>query len=148
MGSLILPPGSVAYADTSVFIYTIESYPDYAPLLTPFWEQLERAEIRVLTSELTLLEALVSPLRARDTILVDAYEEALLRQKVELVPTTPAIYRRAAQLRAAHNLRTPDAIHASAALSASCTHFITNDPAFRRVPGFHCEVLDAILPRP
>ena len=148
MGSLILPAGSVAYADTSIFIYTIEAHADYLPPLTPFWQQLNDNEIRVVTSELTLMEVLVAPLHSSDKTLVDAYEEALLRQKIELVPTTQAIYRSAARIRADHSLRTPDAIHAASALSAACTHLITNDPIFRRVPGLSCEILDRIIAQP
>ena len=38
-----------------------------------------------------------------------------------------AIAEQAAQLRAGHNVRTPDAIQISAALDAGATYFFTND---------------------
>ena len=39
----------------------------------------------------------------------------------------------AARLRAMTGLKTPDALHAAAALEAECTLLITNDSDFRRV---------------
>lgn len=41
----------------------------------------------------------------------------------------------AAHLRAASRLRTPDAIHLAAALTASCTSFVTQDRRFPSIPG-------------
>jgi len=52
---------------------------------------------------------------------------------------------RAAQIRADHNLRTPDAIHAATALAAGVTGFITNDPVFRRIESLEVLVLDDLL---
>jgi predicted nucleic acid-binding protein len=43
--------------------------------------------------------------------------------------------RRAAQLRAAHRLRTPDALQLTAALSRGCKAFITNGRALPKLPG-------------
>lgn len=51
----------------------------------------------------------------------------------------------AARLRGKHNLRTPDALQAAAALRAGATGFITNDPAFLRVEGIETAVLDRYL---
>jgi len=48
-------------------------------------------------------------------------------------------------LRASSGLKTPDAIHAASALVAGCTHLITNDPAFRRVPNLVVVVLSDLI---
>ena len=37
MGSLTLPPSGPVYADTHIFIYSVEKHPLYAPLLRPLW---------------------------------------------------------------------------------------------------------------
>ena len=37
MGSLMLPTSGSVYLDTMAFIYTVERYPDYWPLLEPLW---------------------------------------------------------------------------------------------------------------
>lgn len=53
---------------------------------------------------------------------------------------------RAAALRAATNLKTPDAIHATTVLIEGCKLFVTNDALFRRVPGLNVTVLRDLLP--
>jgi predicted nucleic acid-binding protein len=47
-------------------------------------------------------------------------------------------------LRANHNLKTPDAIHAATALAAGCVLFVTNDAGFRCVPGLPVAVLSEV----
>jgi predicted nucleic acid-binding protein len=64
---------------------------------------------------------------------------------LEWVPPTLHIAERAAQIRADHNLRTPDAIQAATALAAGVIGFVTNDPMFRRVPSLDVLILDEML---
>jgi len=54
----------------------------------------------------------------------------------------------AADLRATTRLKTPDAIHAATALDAGCALFVTNDPAFRRVPRLNVAVLSEVAATP
>ena len=51
----------------------------------------------------------------------------------------------AAELRAAHRLRTPDALQAATAVRAQATGLVTNDAVFRRVDLFETLVLDDLL---
>lgn len=145
MGSLNLPVSGSVYLDTSPVIYSIEKTQDFYPLLLPLWQAAKSGQIELVTSELTLLESLVVPLRRKDTILVDAFERALTAAETDLAPITIDILRDAAQLRADTNLKTPDAIHAATALAQGCVQFITNDPAFRRVTGLNVVVLSEFI---
>lgn len=45
-------------------------------------------------------------------------------------------------LRAECHLRTPDALQAATALASQATGFVSNDPAFRKVPGLEVVILD------
>jgi hypothetical protein len=69
MGSLILPSSGPVYADAQIFIYSIEKHPTYAPILRPLWESVARGDLEVVSSELTLLETLVGPLKQGDAAL-------------------------------------------------------------------------------
>jgi len=82
-----------------------------------------------------------------NVILQVGFKDLLLHSaNVRLVPIARAVLERAAALRAATNLKTPDAIHAATALIEGCTLFVTNDALFRRVPGLNVTVLRDLLP--
>lgn len=51
------------------------------------------------------------------------------------LPVTTAVFDRAAELRAHHNIRTPDAIHLAAALIHGCDEFWTNDDRLSAAAG-------------
>lgn len=144
MGQLNIPSSALVYVDTAVVIYSVEFNPDYWQLLQPLWAKFQANEVGIVSSELTLMESLVVPLRNGNTILIDTYEQ-LLSSQVSLVPISQTILKSAAQLRATTNLRTPDAIHAATALDAGCTLFLTNDSGFRNVPNLPVVILTEVL---
>ncbi len=65
---------------------------------------------------------------------------------MRLIAITHVILEQAASLRATITIKTPDAIHAATALLAGCALFVTNDNAFRRVPGLPVALLSEALP--
>jgi len=77
VGSLSVPASGVVYVDTAPFIYTVERHADYEQLLLPLWEALDGGAIEVVTSELTLLETLVKPLRDGNQALAGDYMKLL-----------------------------------------------------------------------
>ncbi|MFM2061178.1 MAG: hypothetical protein RLZZ507_848 [Cyanobacteriota bacterium] len=145
MGQLILPNSGVIYIDTSIVIYTIESNFDYYSLLQPLWLKYQQGEIEIVSSELILMEVLILPMRNNNTTLIEAYEQLLLSEEMQLIPISQIVLKQAANLRAKTNLKTPDAIHAATALSINCTQFITNDKGFRNVPNLPVIILSEIL---
>lgn len=118
--------------DTAPFIYLIEEDPRYLSQVNTLFDQLDAGKIRAVTSELTLLEVLVLPLREKDVALAERYERILSNSKnLTLVAINKAVLRLAAQLRSQYNVRTPDAIQLATAVRANAKRFITND---RRLP--------------
>ena len=148
MGTLNFQPSSLVYVDAQIIIYSIEKFPNYFPTLEPMWLKLKAGEIRLVTSELTLLETLVMPLKQADVTLVQTYEQLLLGADIQLVPISQKILRDAANLRATVNLKTPDAIHATTAISINCAFCLTNDRAFRNVPNLPTIILDDVIVSP
>lgn len=63
MGQLNLPSPATIYLDTQVIIYTVEAHPNYYSLLQPLWLKFQASEVELMTSELTLLETLVFPIK-------------------------------------------------------------------------------------
>lgn len=122
--------------DTAAFIYFIEDHPRYAPLVAPLFADADRGGRLIVTSALTLLEVLVVPYRAGDLALAERYEAILSHSRgVRLVELDHTQLRAAAQLRAAHRVRTPDALQLATALTQRCSAFVTNNRAMPAVPG-------------
>ncbi len=145
MGALTVPASGLVYIDTMTLIYTVERYPAYFPLLEPLWQTAQTGSIEIVSSELTLLEALVGPLKSGNATLVNAFEQALRGTSMRLIPITQTILREAARLRATTKLRTPDALHAATAQKAACVLFVTNDVGFRCLASLPLVILDDLL---
>jgi predicted nucleic acid-binding protein len=138
-------PGPVAL-DTAVFIYFIEEHPAYLPLIEPIFLELDRGGIEAVTSAITLLEVLVVPYRAGNLPLAERYDQLMTRGKgLRLVALDNGQLRAAAQLRAFHAVRTPDALQLVAALSTRCTTFVTNDREIPDLPGLRVLQLADLL---
>ena len=125
--------GATVGLDTAPLIYLIEENPIYLPVVRPFFEALDRAEFQIVTSVLTLTEVLVHPMRHGDHELADQYRRILLHAgRIATKPVSEGVAEEAAQLRAHHGLRTPDAIQLATSIRAGASFFLTNDS---RLPG-------------
>ena len=130
-----LGPGPVG-VDTAIFIYFIEEHPRFLPLIEPLFREVDRGQIELLTSALTLLEVLIVPYRSGNHLLADHYESVLTRSRgVRMADISRHHLRAAAQLRAATGLKTADSLQFVAALAGGCTVFLTNDRDLPPVPG-------------
>ena len=92
-----------------------------------------------------ILESLVKPLREEDIVVETQFYSPIGAKAVRLIPTTRQPWEEATRLRARTGLKTPDALHAAAALHAECTLFIANDNDFRRIGSLDVVVLDGLL---
>ena len=137
--------GKTVGLDTAPLIYFIEENPAYLETVRFFFEAMDRGDFLVVTSTVTLLEVLVHPFRSNNRKLAAEYRDILLNSKLTILEVSTSIAEQAAQLRAAHNIRTPDAIQVSAALSAGASHFLTNDIRLPEIPSIQIFSLDALL---
>lgn len=137
--------GTVVGLDTAPLIYFIEKHPTYLPLLLPFFEALDRGDIQVVTSTLTLTEVLVHPYRDGNQTLAEQYFHTLLNARnLRTVPLSPAIAAEAARIRAAYQLKTPDAIQLATAKEGEASAFLTNDARLAGIPGLRLVVLEQL----
>ena len=149
MGRLTLPTSGLVYADAQIAIYTADVNPTYAPVLIPLWQEMTKGTFQVVSSELTIVETLVLPLRLNDALMLNQREGIWRQKNTTLLPITQDILREAARLRALiSGLKTPDALHAATAILHGCALFVTNDNGFRRVPNLPLIVLDGVLAAP
>lgn len=137
--------GQIVGLDTAPLIYFIEENPVYVHLTDAFFEAMSRGEFRVVTSVLTLTEALVYPLRQGNLALAQQYRDILFNQaSLTTIEVFPDIAEIAAQLRAVHNLRSLDAIQMATAIREGASFFLTNDVRLPSLPGLTVLVLEEL----
>jgi uncharacterized protein len=124
VGALTLPAGGTVYLDANSIIDSVERIEPYRSLLRPLWHAAGPNSFRVVTSDLTLLEVLVRPIRTGNATLARGFRRLLQSSPdIRLLPISHSVLERAAKLRAAVALKTPDAIHAASALQHGCWPF-------------------------
>jgi predicted nucleic acid-binding protein len=128
--------GQQLYFDTNIFIYALEHHVDHAVVVDALFAMVDAGQITAVTSEITLAECLVKPFADGDSNLQIRYQAAVSpRPNFSVSSLTRTILIRAAEIRALHKPRLPDAIHLATALNDSCQIFITNDKVLRPIPG-------------
>jgi predicted nucleic acid-binding protein len=131
--------------ETSPFIYFVERHPIYLDRMRAIFQLVNAGKPKVVASVIALAEVLVLPIETGNETYQREYREMLLNTRsitTELVSV--AIAERAARLRVACRLRTPDALHIATAIIAGCDAFLTNDKGLRRVTEIPVLVLDEL----
>jgi predicted nucleic acid-binding protein len=130
------------YWDSCIAIYRVERVEPWA------W-RLEQAiaalgdDWSLHVSELTRLECRVGPLIARHAELTARYDEFFSRQELVYAALDRRTFDLAAQLRAVHRLKTPDALHLAAAIASGCDEIWTND---HRLDAAAASTLKVVIP--
>jgi predicted nucleic acid-binding protein len=126
--------GKRIYLDTNIWIYLLEGYPEFMPLLMPLFKEIDNGSLQAVTSELTVTEVLVKPCIDQNIDLQIMYQRALQSSDVlQVVPVTRQVLIDAARLRAEVNVKLPDAIHLATALLTTCEIFLSNDKRIKSV---------------
>lgn len=135
MGLLDSLIGDHIYLDSNIWIYSSQGTPAYKQALSSMFAAVDAGTLSVVTSELSLAEILVRPIREGNTLEQKTYIRAITNTKNSIaVPIERTVLIQAAKLRSRTKLKLPDAIHAATAMSSQCTTFLTNDKQFRTVP--------------
>lgn len=118
------------YLDTNIFIAAFEQRDPLSDQLGRLFKAGSNRKTRTfVTSELTLSELLVVPLRDGNRTLTSYYVTVLQANDwMHVSPVSRSVLVSAAQLRAGRQgLKLPDAIHLATAEAEGCTHFLTED---------------------
>ncbi|WP_035984291.1 type II toxin-antitoxin system VapC family toxin [Leptolyngbya sp. KIOST-1] len=146
MGLLEAIQGDRIYLDTNAWIYALEGYSAFRPELTQLFGQIQAGALRGVTSELTLAELLVKPLRDQDLAQQARYKKAIAnRQNFFIVPVLRDLLVDAAGVRANTQLKLPDAIHAATALRTDCTTFLTSDRQLKKLTDIPVVLLSEVI---
>ena len=131
--------------DTAPLIYFIERNPTYITKMREIMGRIASQAVTGVASVLVMTEVLVQPIKTNNAILAQHYETILTRsQNFTLVAITLDITRKAAELRATYNLKTPDALHVATAIVSGADAFLTNDAGLKRVQDISVLILDEL----
>ena len=137
---------TAAFLDSAPVIYHVEHHPRYAAVMRLFLRVRAQERVTLFTSPVTLAECLVQPVRKGRDDLVASYTETLLHGEgieFRVVGGEEALL--AAEIRAQHGLRLPDALQVAVARLAGCEAILTNDTDFRRVDHPRAIILDDLV---
>lgn len=129
------------YWDANAFITLVENGGAISERLGELLERAFDEEITIVTSELTLAELLVRPLRDGNAERVYVYRDLLAATgTIDARPVSLDVLVATAQIRADHpSVKLPDAIHLATAEITRCMYFLSADlrlpvrPAFNRI---------------
>lgn len=113
----------LVYLDTCCVIYFVEEHPVFGRAVVQALSSQPNPKIGI--SPLVEMECLVAPLRLQNPALLDRYKK-FFEQCIRF-EMPPVVYQCAAELRAVHGLKTPDALHLATAQYNGCTAIWTND---------------------
>ncbi len=148
MGILTKIQGNRIYLDVNIWIYALEQHSTFAQPLTELFQRVDQKMLTVVTSELSLAEALVKPMRDQNVAQQTTYRQFLSsRSNLRVIPVQRAILIEAARQRAMNNsLKLPDAIHAATAVILKCTTLLTNDQRFKSLSSIPVVILSEVVP--
>jgi predicted nucleic acid-binding protein len=112
--------------------------------LEALWRKFAEGEISLISSELITTEVLVKPITSQNQQSIDSYNKLIFDSGIELISITRNLLISATNLRAKHNLKTPDAIHAATAIDNNCNRFLTNDRGLNNIPRLPTLILSQI----
>jgi predicted nucleic acid-binding protein len=136
MGSIAALEGKRVYLDANIVIYILERPAGVERELASLIDAITRDAMTCITAELTITEVLAGAAKSQNPMAVatciDFFENG---DVVTLRETSREAFYKAGLLRAAHDLKTPDALHVASALDANCAFFLTNDRRLRAPDG-------------
>ena len=113
--------------DTNLFIYLFERNPVWSSRVIEFRQRMLARKDELLTSYLTVGEALTKPREAGNTVLEKSYLNFFANGPVELIPFELEAAKRYADIRSRERIRPADAIQLACAAAAKTDLFVTND---------------------
>lgn len=123
--------------DTNLFIYLVEKTPNFHDRVVQLRQEMLLHGDVLATSTLTLAELLVQPLRQGNHELVNLYKKIFYSPRLILLSLDTKVAEQVAEIRARHQVRTPDAIQLASASILVTDRFYTSDRSLwgKRIEG-------------
>ncbi len=113
--------------DTNLFIYLFEHNPQWSARVTEFRQRMIMRGDELLSSYLTLGEALTKPRETGNVVLEKSYLNFFTKGPIELIEFELEAAKRYAEIRCRERIRPADAIQLACAAAGRTDLFVTND---------------------
>ncbi|MGB8888899.1 MAG: PIN domain-containing protein [Candidatus Korobacteraceae bacterium] len=113
--------------DTNLFIYLFEQNPEWSARVIEFRQRMVARKDELLTSYLTVGEALTKPREAGNSVLEKSYFNFFVNGPIKLIAFEMEAAKRYAEIRSRERIRPADAIQLACAAAARTDLFVTND---------------------
>ena len=113
--------------DTNLFIYLFEQNPEWSARVIEFRQRMVARRDELLTSYLTVGEALTKPREMGNSVLEKSYLNFFANGPIELIAFEIEAAKRYAEIRSRERIRPADAIQLACAAAARTDLFVTND---------------------
>src|ERR1019366_8682739 len=101
--------------DTNIVIYSVERDPVWEPKVDGRFKAIAAAGDTLAASDAARLECLVGPFQSGDAAVLADYQKFFGSPGIQMLAVTPAVWVRAAQIRAVYKFQALDSIHLAAA---------------------------------
>lgn len=137
---------AVVFLDTAPLIYFIEGHSEYQEKLAKLFKLNDEHLFKFITSAITLLEVLVKPTKDGEDKIAEQYKTILTNAEgIDIFNITVPIAIKAAELRAAFNIKTPDALQIATAIVYEADFFLTNDLRLKNITAINLITLAELL---
>jgi predicted nucleic acid-binding protein len=137
---------AVVGIDTMVWIYNLDRQSLPYAVATQVLRLIESGAIAGVTSEVTIMELMVRPLRMNAPTVAAGYESLIVTfPNLAVASLDRVAVRRAAELRARFNLHPLDALQLAACIEHGATTFVTNDLRLGKVTDIDIVMLDDFI---
>ena len=113
--------------DTNLFIYLFERNPEWSARVIEFRQRMVARKDELLTSYLTIGEALTKPRELGNSVLEKSYLNFFVNGPIELIAFEMEAAKCYAEIRSHERIRPADAIQLACAAAARADLFVTND---------------------
>jgi predicted nucleic acid-binding protein len=113
--------------DTNLFIYLFEHNPEWSARVIELRQRMVARRDELLTSYLTVGEALTKPRETGNSVLEKSYLNFFVHGPVELVAFEVEAAKQYAEIRSRQRIRPADAMQLACAAASRTDLFVTND---------------------
>ena len=129
------------YLDSCVVIYAIEGAASLRKEISILLQSPNEDSPCVVYTDLNRLECRVRPQADNQAGLLRSYDDFFATPGYEKHTLDTRTFDLATSIRAEHRIKTPDALHLAAAITAGCSQFWTNDARLARAASGRIELL-------